>query len=292
MTLLHEIEDLIVRHAPGDLGLSAVPGVGLTCSEVPTPQTHVVYKPMLCAVVGGAKQALLGEQTFTYRAGDCLVVSAELPVSGWVTDAPYRAVGVELDPAAIARLMIETGERPGSDQPPMRGLVVTRMDDALLDPIARLLRLLDRPADIAVMQPMIEREILWRLLHGDYAETVRQIGSTDSRLSGVNRAIRWIRANFAEPMRIERLADLAGMSLSTFHRHFRTVTTMSPLQFQKQVRLQEARARLLSGGDSAAGAGFAVGYDSPSQFSREYARLFGAPPARDVARMRTAGLTI
>jgi hypothetical protein len=134
MDFLHEIDDLIVRHAPDDLGPSAVPGVGLIRSDETTAQTHVTYKPMLCAVIGGAKRALLGEATFTYRAGDCLVVSAELPVSGWVTEAPYRAVGVELDPAAIARLMLETGERTPSDQPPVRGLVVTRMDDALLDP--------------------------------------------------------------------------------------------------------------------------------------------------------------
>jgi transcriptional regulator GlxA family with amidase domain len=180
------------------------------------------------------------------------------------------------------------GETAPWEQPPPAGNRVARLPEDLLDPVARLLRLLDRPREIAVMTPMIERELIWRLLHSEHAATVRQIGSGESRLAGVSRAIRWLRAHYAEPMRVEHLAETAGMSLSTFHRHFRTVTTMSPLQFQKQVRLQEARSLLISQGGGAADAGFAVGYDSPSQFSREYARLFGLPPARDAARMREA----
>jgi AraC-like DNA-binding protein len=286
MSLLPEMSDIVARHAPPDLSRSAVPGLRLYGSDARTRMVSVSYDPMLCLVVSGGKQTILGETVYSYRAGDCLVVSAELPVCGSITETPYRALSFDLNPATIARLMLEIGAPAASDQPPPSGIHVTRLEDELLEPMARLLRLLDRPHEIAVMTPMIERELVWRLLHSQHAATVRQIGSAESRLSGVTRAIAWIRAHYAEPMRLEALANLAGMSLSTFHRHFRTVTTMSPLQFHKQVRLQEARARLLNSGDGAAETGFAVGYDSPSQFSREYARLFGLPPARDAARMR------
>lgn len=291
MSLLHEMAELIGRHALPDmeqsmLQASPVPGLGLYRSDAATAtMVSAAYRPMLCLVVAGAKQTLLGDVLYNYQAGDCLVVSAELPVCGGVTAAPYRALSIDLDPAAVSRVMLEIGdvEAPVGVPP---GIEVASMPEDLLDPVARLLRLLDRPHEVAIMTPMIERELIWRLLHGPHAATLRQIGSGESRLAGVSRAIRWLRAHFAEPMRVDDLAGMAGMSLSSFHRHFRTVTTMSPLQFQKQVRLQEARARLLAGGEGAAEAGFAVGYDSPSQFSREYARQFGAPPARDAARLR------
>ena len=237
-------------------------------------------------VVAGSKQTMLGDVVYPYQAGDCLVVSAELPVCGSVIETPYLALSFDLNAATIARMMLEMGVPSLSDQPPPSGMRVARLDDDLLEPLARLVRLLDRPQEIAMMTPMIERELIWRLLNSRHAPTVCQIGSSESRLSGVNRAIRWIRDNYARPMRVEDLSAMAGMSLSTFHRHFRTVTTMSPLQFHKQVRLQEARARLLSGDDGAAETGFTVGYDSPSQFTREYARQFGLPPGRDRVRMR------
>lgn len=286
MSLLPELTDIVARHAPPDLSQSAVPGLRLYGSDAPTRMVAVGYDPMLCLVVSGAKQTILGETVYSYRAGDCLVVSAELPVCGSIVEAPYRALSFDLNPATIAGLMLEIDAPAASDQPPPTGIQVTQLEDELLEPMARLLRLLDRPGEIAVMKPMIERELVWRLLHSRHAATVRQIGSIESRLSGVSRAINWIRANYAEPIRLEALSDMAGMSLSTFHRHFRTVTTMSPLQFHKQMRLREARARLLTGADGVAETGFAVGYDSPSQFSREYARQFGLPPGRDATRMR------
>lgn len=286
MSLLPEMSDIVARHAPPDLSRSAVPRLRLYGSNAQTRLVPVAYDPMLCLVVCGAKQTILGETVYSYQAGDCLVVSAELPVCGSIVEAPYRALSFDLDPAAIAGLMLEIDVPAPSDQPPPTGIHVTPLEDELLEPMARLLRLLDRPEEIAVMTPMIERELIWRLLHSRHAATVRQIGSTESRLSGVSRAINWLRAHYAEPVRLETLADMAGMSLSTFHRHFRTVTTMSPLQFHKQLRLREARARLLTGVEGAAETGFAVGYDSPSQFSREYARQFGLPPGRDAVRMR------
>ena len=160
----------------------------------------------------------------------------------------------------------------------------------MLDAVIRMLRLLDRPADAPVLAPLIEREILWRLLTGPHGDVVRQIGLADSGLSHITRAIGWIRDNYAEPMRIADLARLAGMSASAFHRHFRAVTTMSPLQFQKRIRLQEARSLLVAQPGDVAGVGHLVGYDSPTQFNREYRRLFGAPPGQDATRLRaTAG---
>lgn len=157
-----------------------------------------------------------------------------------------------------------------------------------MDVVVRLLRLLDRPTDVPILQPIVEREIVWRLLCGDQGDLVRQIGLAGGRLSKVGHAIRWIRDHYAEPLRIDDLAERAAMSATSFHRHFRAVAAMSPLQFQKRIRLQEARSRLMTKGDDVASVGLSVGYDSPSQFSREYARLFGAPPGRDAAGLRAA----
>lgn len=155
----------------------------------------------------------------------------------------------------------------------------------------RLVRLLDRPADLPILAPMIEREILWRLVTGEQGALVRQIGLADSRLRHISRAVRWIREHHAQTLRVEDLARLAGMSASPFHRHFRAVTAMTPIQFQKRIRLQEARLRLMSSTDDVAGVGFAVGYDSASQFSREYRRQFGSPPGQDAARLRGQAAT-
>ena len=191
-----------------------------------------------------------------------------------------------LRPAVVAELVL---------QAPAGAMVAWRRHSAmptgdasaeLLDAVVRLLRLLDQPADAPVLAPMIEREIIWRLLTGPQGDTVRQIGLADSDLSHVSRAIGWIRDNYAEPMRIDDLARLSGMSASAFHRHFRAVTAMSPLQFQKRIRLQEARSLLVAHPGDVAGIGHLVGYDSPSQFNREYRRLFGTPPGQDAARLR------
>jgi len=179
------------------------------------------------------------------------------------------------------------GARSQRDLQPIPSENFSNAPRELLESVVRTLRMLDRPRDAAVLGPMLEREILWWLLNGEQGAMVRQIGLADSRLSQVSRAIRWIRVHHAEPIRIEALAEMAAMSASSLHRHFRAVTTMSPLQYQKLIRLQEARSRLLAASQDIAAVGLSVGYDSPSQFSREYSRLFGAPPGRDVARLRT-----
>lgn len=285
MDRLHELADLARRHAALGVSPEDCPGMLLITSSGITPAVQVVYEPMLCVILEGAKQTTLGAESYVYHAGDYLVVSADLPVSGQVMQAPYTAIGIPLSPGAIAELMIETGATV-PEEAPKRALAVSKMDDDLIDCVGRLIRLLERPQDVAVMAPMVRREILWRLLAGEHGAMVRQIGAEDGRLGRVRRVIRSLREDYAKPIRIEALAELAGMSETSLHRHFKAVTSMSPLQFQKQVRLQEARNRLLGHGGDVAGIGFAVGYDSPSQFSREYSRQFGQPPGRDLERLR------
>ncbi|PXA85409.1 AraC family transcriptional regulator [Nostoc sp. 3335mG] len=284
--LFDEMRALVARHADRP----PVPRLRLTVhqSTAPTPPTHGLYQPMLCFVLQGRKRVIIGERVIEYRAGDFLVASVDLPVIGQVTEAsadrPYMVVGLALDPAAIAALLIDlphAGEGPGE-----AGISLSAMTADLLDPLLRLTRLLDRHEDIAVMAPMLEREILYRVLQGPQGAILRQIARSDSRLSQVRRAIDWIRQNYVEPLRVDHLAGLAGMSASSFHRHFKAVTAMSPLAYHKQIRLQEARRRLIAAPAEAARVAYAVGYESPSQFSREYARLFGLPPIRDAARLR------
>jgi AraC-like DNA-binding protein len=237
---------------------------------------------------------MLGDKVFDYGAGRYLVVSVDLPIIGHVIearpDAPYLAFVLRLVPATITTLLLESPV-DGDGGSETCGMSVNQASDDLLDPIVRLLRLLDHPEDAAVLGPMLEREILWRLLHGERGATVRQIGLADSRLSQVGRAIAWIRSHYTAALRIEALAEVASMSPSTFHRHFRAVTAMSPMQYQKRIRLLEARTRLIADAKDIATIGFDVGYDSPSQFSREYSRMFGAPPGKDMRRWRgDAGL--
>jgi AraC-like DNA-binding protein len=289
--LLEEIRGIVAAHARPDLR-TPIDGLLLSRAETSEPD-HSLTEPLLVVMAQGGKRLLLGEQVHEYRAGQCLVVTADLPVTGHFIDAgprtPALGVGLVLRPSAVAPLLLEAP--PGARARPAAGLPAMATCEAgpdLLDAVARMLRLLDRPSDVPVLAPLIEREILWRLLTGPYGGMIRQIGTADSGLSHVTRAIRWIRGNYAEPMRIEDLARLAAMSPSAFHRHFRAVTAMSPLQFQKRIRLQEARALLVARGADVAGAGHLVGYDSPSQFTREYRRLFGIPPGQDAARLRAA----
>ncbi len=289
--LLGEIRGIIAAHARPDL---RTPVAGLLLSKVETAEPdHSLAEPLLVVMAQGGKRLLLGDQVFEYRAGQCLVVTAALPVTGNFLDAspqaPALAMGLALRPAVIAPLLLEAPAGRWSRTTAGQHAVATgEASPSLIDAVARMLRLLDHPADARVLAPLIEREILWRLLTSPLGGMIRQIGLAGSGLSHVSPAIRWIRDNYAEPMRVEDLARLAGMSPSAFHRHFRAVTAMSPLQFQKRIRLQEARSLLVARAGDVAGAGHLVGYDSPSQFSREYRRLFGAPPGLDAARLRAA----
>src|ERR1700716_4199790 len=251
-------------------------------------------EPTLAVIAQGVKETALNGRTFTYGAAQFLVVSVELPVIGHLVqasaDEPFLAFVLELRPARIAALLLETAPgataRPGAVDATPAGIAVSDASPALLDATGRLLALLDAPRDAAALAAGVEREVLWRLLTGPQGATVRQIGLADSRLAHVARAIRWIRGHYDETLRVEELAALATMSGSSVYRHFPAGPSMTPTQYQKQIRLREARARLLAHPGDITGVGFAVGYDSPSQFSREYRRMFGVPPSRDALTLR------
>lgn len=267
-----------------------VPGLALIRQSQPTDRVPVLHEPAVCLIAQGSKIVTLADETYRYDPESFLVVSVDLPLSGQVIeaspDAPYLCVRVDIDPGLLKELMLQQPPPAGGET--ARGLHLSRTTPELTDAVARLLGLLDRPQDIPVLAPLIRREIHYWLLTGDQAGIVRQIGTPGSRLTQISRAIAWIRANFDQPFSIDAVASEAGMSPSSLHHHFKAVTAMSPLQYQKQIRLQEARRLMLSEAKAAAVAAFEVGYESPSQFSREYARLFGTPPARDAARLRAA----
>ena len=289
MRALVEIRELISRHAAAGDGTTALANVRLRKVETATRQVNSVCEPAFALVAQGKKQTVLGDTVFEYGSGHYLVAAIDLPIVSRVVRGtraePYLAFVLTLNPTAIAALLLEAASHDRRVAEPL-GLALSPASPELLDAVARILRLLSRPEDVAVLAPMLEREILWRLLTGEQGAMVRQIGLAGSRLSQIRRAIRWIRAHYSEPLPIAELAHVAGMSDSAFHRHFRAVTTMSPLQYQKRIRLHEARSRLLADAKAIASVGYDVGYESPSQFSREYSRLFGVPPGKDLARLR------
>lgn len=278
---LAELRELIVGAAGHD---GAIDGLLLSVVDAPTPPTAGLASPTFALVAQGRKRLALGEHVFEYGAGDYVIVSVDLPVTGHFVeaskDAPCLGVGLELRPELIASLLLDSTEKPGGA---VRGLTVDHAPAELVDAMIRLLRLVHQPDDAPVLAPLVQREILWRLLRSPQGAAVREIGLADSSLSHVARVIGWIRKHYTEPFRIEDLASMAGMSTSAFHRHFRTVTELTPIQFQKKIRLHEARLRVVGLGEDVTSAGYAVGYDSPSQFSREYRREFGTPPSRDRA---------
>jgi len=281
---LTELRSLLARHT----GQTLLPGVTIKASTTVTEPMPGVTHPVIALVAQGAKRTVLAGQVLTYGAGQYLIVTTELPVTAHVTKAsvstPYLVFGLTLQPAKVAALLLETPPDRGPAGRP--GIAVSEVTADLLDPIVRLLRLLDRPADLPVLAEAAEREIVWRLLTGEQGAMIRQIGVADGRLAQIGRAISWIRAHYAASFPVSEPARVAAMSPTSFHRHFRAVTTMSPIQFQKQIRLQEARARLLADPGDVAGVGFAVGYESASQFNREYRRMFGLPPGQDAARLQ------
>lgn len=287
-----QLRALIIRHADPAAGIvrTALPGVSIMAAVAPTQPLVSVAQPSLAVVVQGAKRTVVNGQVHDYGAGQYLVVSLDLPVTAHITHAdpvtPFLAFGLNLRPERIATLLFEAGARDAGAASTAPGIAVSAAPDPLLDAITRLLGLLDQPEDVGALAPAYEREILWRLIRGEQGATVRQIGRSDSHLSHIDRAVEWIRRHYDEPVRVEQLAALSSMSASAFHRHFRAATAMTPIQYQKQVRLQEARAQLIERPGEVAEVGFAVGYQSASQFSREYRRLFGVPPGRDAQRLR------
>lgn len=289
--LMSELCSLIARNVGVNETRRPLENIILRCEDGPSPPSSYIVEPHFAVIAQGAKRSVLADQVFQYAAGNFLIFSVDLPMSSYITRAsaaePFLGFGMTLKPDAIAALLLESGA-PLKAAPDTAGFAVGDLTDDLLEPVVRMLRLLDRPQDVAVLKPMIEREILWRLIHSDLGTVVRQLGLVESRITRVGRAIVWLRNHYAEPVRVEDLADMVEMSVTSFHRHFLGVTAMSPLQYQKQVRLQEARSRLLSSSGDVGAIGLSVGYDSASQFSREYRRLFGAPPTRDMEQFRRA----
>lgn len=266
-------------------------------SSVTSKPIHWVYKPSLCLIAQSSKQVMLGESVLCYDPSHFLLVAVDLPVTSQVAEAtpnaPYLSLSLDIDPQEVSALMTESGLLENAS--PMRGslergIVVGHLDTPLMDAAMRLLRLLDTPADIPVLAPLLQREILYRLLTGEQGAALRRIAFAGDSMAGIAQAVRWLKDHFAEPLKIGTLAREVHLSPSVFYEHFKAVTAMTPLQYQKRLRLQEARRLMLGDAADAGMAGFQVGYESASQFSREYHRLFGDSPRRDIARLRqTAG---
>ncbi len=286
-----ELAKLIGARAKQDGALTTpVPGLFLYRHSSPVHSIQNVYAPALGVVAQGAKEMSLGDESYTFDADHYLVLSVDLPLTGHVKTAsrgkPYLGIRYNLDVTQVAELQME-GRIDCAGKAASRGLYVSKMGPELLDPLMRLIGLVDTPRDIAVMAPLLHREILYRLICGEQGGLLAKIGMPNGQMRGVLRTINWLKDNFRKPFDLERVTKEAKTSTSALYEHFGKVTNMTPLQFQKQLRLQEARRLMLSHGMDAATAGYDVGYRSPSQFNREYARQFGMSPARDVERLRS-----
>lgn len=291
---LAELGRLIVENSNGQDGMHPAAIGGVQCIRMSAPDQELphVYNPCVCVIVQGEKQVLLEDEIYRYAPAQFLAVSVDLPLWGQVlvasAEAPYLCLAIDLDMRTIADLVAQSQDAGWSREDTSRGLFVGDLDDVTLESVLRLARLLDAPRDIPVLAPLALREFHYRLLRGPYGRAIAQMAIAGSQMHRMGQVIRRMRAHYAEPIRVEELASQANMSPSSFHQHFKAVTAMSPMQYQKRLRLTEARGLLLAGGVDAASAAYRVGYQSVSQFSREYARLFGAPPMRDVQALRRA----
>jgi AraC-like DNA-binding protein len=269
---------------------TALPRLSIIRSSRPNESTPTVYKPSLCVIAQGSKRVTLGDEQYVYDRSCYLVASVDLPVIGEILDAsptePYLCLCLELDAKDAASVLLDADLPPPADAASARGLFLARATVEFIDATLRLLRLLKTPEDIAALAPLAEREIIYRLLKSPEGWRLRQMIAGHGHARRIAKSVDWLKKHFNEPLRIELLAEAANMSPSSFHAHFKNVTAMSPLQYQKQLRLLEARRLLLSEALDAATAGHRVGYESPSQFSREYRRLFGVTPGKDVQQRR------
>ena len=274
----------------GEQQVTAIPGFSLFRRNEPTEPISGMYEPSICLVAQGAKRVLLGDDTYVYDTHHYLITSVHLPTIVQIIEAspekPYLGLRLKFDQREILQLMADSNLPPPRAQQTSRGMATGEVTLPLVTTFQRLIDLLAEEKDIPILAPIIQREIIYRLLVGDQGARLRQIASAGSQSHQIARAIDWLKGNFTQPLRIDDLAEQASMSTSTFHHHFRSMTALSPLQYQKQLRLQEARRLMLAEHLDAATAAFQVGYESPSQFSREYNRLFGAPPLRDIAKLR------
>ena len=290
-----ELAERVARAVGEDGAVEVQGGLSLVRRSSPTPKDHGVSSPAFCVIAQGSKEVLLGDDCFRYDANRYLITAAALPTATRVTEAseerPYLGVVLGLDPALVGSVMVEAGHPAPGEKAAVRAFDVSPLDAGLLDAVVRLVGLLDSPADEArFLRPLVTREIVFRLLKGEQGGRLRQIAVLGGHSHRIARAIARLREDFDRPVRIEDIARESGMSVSGFHHHFRAVTAMSPLQFQKRMRLQEARHLMLAEDLDAASAGYRVGYGDASQFNREYKRLFGAPPMRDVEQLREAAM--
>lgn len=267
-----------------------IPNLTLSRFEHPTEPTSYLHEPSICMVAQGAKRVLLGEEIYTYDAYHFLITSMGLPVIAQVIEAskekPYLGLMLKLDLKEITQLIVESNLPLKDPRKIQKGMAVSKVTLPLLNSFQRLIDLLDEPESISFLGPQVQREILYRLLISEQGPLLRQIATIGSHNQQIARAIEWLKEHFSQSFRIEELSSHVGMGISAFHHHFRALTAMSPLQFQKWLRLHEARQLMLTESMDAADAAFEVGYESPSQFNREYNRLFGAPPLRDIKKLR------
>jgi len=288
---MDDLKQAIIRfanlHANADgLAVTPIPGLRMMCAHAPSGPMRSIYKPLVCLVLQGAKQMTIGLETGEFSAGQSVLVTLDMPVTGRITqasrDKPYLALAIELEAATINEIVMELGLSRTRVQGPVLPLFVDDTDAAMLDCAMRLMRLLDRPEAVPALRPAIMKELhyCW-LLAGRHGASLRSLTVPDGDAQRIAAAIKILRAEFDQPISVHRLAASSGMSLSTFHRRFKAMTSLTPIQFQKQLRLIEARRLMLTAGQTASRAAFEVGYESVSQFTREYVRLFGAPPRRD-----------
>ncbi|MGJ7519472.1 AraC family transcriptional regulator N-terminal domain-containing protein [Variovorax sp. LT1P1] len=285
-----QLEELrtLASKAKNRLTETGIPRVAMVQGKIPEHELNAVYEPMVNLILRGSKSLTVGERTLHYDPATYFVMSIDLPAVGAVmpsaTGEPYLAVALTLQPAVVAALIADLPKVAQSEKTET-GFSVSATTPDLMDAWVRMLRLMERPADIPALAPAYEREILYRVLQGPQGAMLRDIATPDSAIARVSLAIQWIRRDFAEPLRVQALAHKAAMSESAFHRHFKAVTALSPLQYQKRIRLLQARSLLVVGGKSVTAAAFEVGYESATQFSREYARAFGLPPGRDAEQI-------
>lgn len=269
-----------------DCAITTVPGLLMRRIDTVTEPTCYLHEPSICFTTRGAKRVLLGDEPYIYDSRHFLISSLDLPIMANVVDAPYLGILLKIDLRVVTQLMADSDLPLYTPQQTARGMSTTEVSLPLIKSFHRLIDLLDEPESIPVLAPMIKREIYYRLLMSDQGPRLRQIAGSQSLQ--IARAVEWLKNNYTEPLKVEELASQVNMSKSSFHQHFRSLTAMSPLQYQKTLRLYEARRLMLTEHQDATTTAFDVGYESPSQFSREYSRLFGAPPSRDIKNLQIA----
>lgn len=286
-----ELIERMIRLAPENSLLEVFPGIFIYQSSKPTESQISVLKPAFCVIAQGSKDVLLNDELFHYDSGHYLISTLDLPIMSNVVEAseekPYLNLRIDLDPALVAAVMIESGIETKKSGIGVKAMDVSPVDADLLEAVVKLVKLFDTPDEMKFLAPLIIREIIYRLLKGKQSARLSQLITTEGDAQRISRVVKQIRENIDQPLKIEDTAREIGMSVSGFHQHFKSVTAMSPLQFQKQIRLQEARRLMLGENMDVAIASFRVGYEDPSYFSREYKKLFGIPPHRDIAKLRS-----